>query len=155
MPRDIDPRIGKLGNVFLKDIDDLNAIVDANFEKRKAQVPIVKKIVSEEVSHFLAWYYALQLVPTINDIESKFEKIRTDEILKNTNGFSEHDREVVEKLTKGIVNKIVRTTVPNLNEIITKEELPSQENRWNRLQLIRKMFGLENKNTGLKDKDAE
>ncbi|RPI15202.1 MAG: glutamyl-tRNA reductase [Ignavibacteriae bacterium] len=145
MPRDIDPRIGKLGNVFLKDIDDLNAIVDANFEKRKAQIPIVRKIVNDEVSHFLSWYYALQLVPTINDIEDKFEKIRVDEILKNTNGFSQHDREVLEKITKGIVNKIVRSTVPNLNEMITKEELPVEDNRYNRLQLIRRLFGLEHK----------
>jgi glutamyl-tRNA reductase len=145
MPRDIDPRIGKLGNVFLKDIDDLNAIVDANFEKRKAQIPIVRRIVNEEVSHFLSWYYAQQLVPTINDIENKFEKIRSDEILKHANGFNEHDKEVLEKITKGIVNKIVRTTVPNLNDMISKEELPVEGNRYNRLQMIRRLFGLEHK----------
>lgn len=151
VPRDIDPRIGKLGNVFLKDIDDLNAIVDANFEKRKAQIPIVKHIINQEVSHFLSWYYALQLVPTIKDLEDKYEKIRTDEILKNTNGFNEHDKEELEKITKGIVNKIVRSTVPNLNEMIIKEELPASDNRFNRLQLIRKIFGLENRNAGMKE----
>jgi glutamyl-tRNA reductase len=154
VPRDIDPRIGKLGNVFLKDIDDLNAIVDANFEKRKAQIPIVKHIINQEVSHFLSWYYALQLVPTIQDLEEKYEKIRTDEILKNTNGFDEHEKEVLEKITKGIVNKIVRSTVPNLNEIIIKEELPANDNRFNRLQMIRKMFGLENRNAGTKENNG-
>jgi glutamyl-tRNA reductase len=93
-------------------------------------------------------------VPTIQDLEEKYEKIRTDEILKNTNGFDEHEKEVLEKITKGIVNKIVRSTVPNLNEIIIKEELPANDNRFNRLQMIRKMFGLENRNAGTKENNG-
>jgi glutamyl-tRNA reductase len=144
VPRDVDPRIGKYGNIFLKDIDDLNAIVEANFEMRKAEIPGVKKIISEELTHFFKWYYSLQLVPTIKEIENVFEEIRLEEILKNTNGFSKKEKETIETLTKNIVQKILRNTVPHLNEMLTQNEVPSQELRYNRLHLIRKLFGLEN-----------
>ena len=94
VPRDIDPRIGKYGNIFLKDIDDLNAIVEANFEMRKAEIQAAKKIISEELSHFFTWYYSLQLVQLIKEIENRFEAIRVDELLKNTNGFSEKEKKL-------------------------------------------------------------
>ena len=146
VPRDVDPRIGKYGNIFLKDIDDLNAIVESNFEMRKAELPGVKKIITDELSHFFSWYYSLQLVPTIKEIESHYEEIRLSEIEKNTNGFSDKEKEVLESITKNIVNKIVRDTVPHLNEMINESEIPTQENRYNRLSLIRRIFGLEGKN---------
>lgn len=143
VPRDVDPRIGTYGNIFLKDIDDMNAIVDANFELRKAEIPGVKNIISEEMSHFFSWYYSLQLVPTIKEIENKFEEIRVDEILKNANGFSEKEKEVVETITRNIVQKIMKNTVPHLNEMINENEIPNQQVRYNRLGLIRRLFGLE------------
>ena len=145
VPRDIDPQVGKYGNIFLKDIDDLNAIVEANFELRKAEIPGVKKIISDELDHFFSWYYSLQLVPTIKEIENRYEEIRLNEIMKNANGFSDKEKEVLESITKNIVSKIVRDTVPHLNEMINESEIPTQENRYNRLSLIRKLFGLEGK----------
>jgi glutamyl-tRNA reductase len=150
VPRDVDPRVGKYGNIFLKDIDDLNAIVEANFEMRKAEIPGVKKIISDELSHFFSWYYSLQLVPTIKEIENRYDEIRLNEIEKNTNGFSEKEKEVLDSITKNIVSKIVRDTIPNLNEIINESEIPTQENRYNRLSLIRRLFGLEGRKKGEK-----
>jgi glutamyl-tRNA reductase len=143
VPRDIDPKVSKLSNVFLKNIDDLNAIVDANFEKRKEEIPEVHKIIEEELTNFFSWYYNLQLVPTIKDLEEKFESIREEEIQKNTNGFTEHDKELVDNITKNIVHKILRSTVPNLNQVVSEAEIPDQSNRFNRLKLIRKLFGLD------------
>ncbi len=145
VPRDVDPRIGKYGNIFLKDIDDLNAIVEANFEMRKAELPGVKKIITDELNHFFSWYYSLQLVPTIKEIETRYESIRTNEIERTANGFSEKEKEIVEEITKNIVNKILRDTVPHMNEMINESEIPVQENRYNRVNLIRRLFGLESK----------
>jgi len=147
VPRDIDPAIGKFSNIFLKDIDDLNAIVDANFELRKAEIPGVNKIISEELQNFFSWYYALQLVPTIKEIEDRYELIRQEEIEKNRNGFSEQESEVLEQITKNIVHKILRTTVPRLNELLINPEIPNQEVRYNRIELIRRLFGLEKQQT--------
>ena len=145
VPRDIDPKVGKYSNIFLKDIDDLNAIVETNFEMRKAEIPGVKKIIGDELQHFFSWYYSLQLVPTIKDIENKFESIRNEELEKNANGFSDKEKEAIDAITKNIVHKILRDTVPNLNEVINAPEIPTQENKYNRVSLIRKLFGLEGK----------
>jgi glutamyl-tRNA reductase len=142
VPRDIDPQVDNISSVFLKNIDDLNAIVDANFEKRKAEIPEVNRIVQEELENFFTWFYTQQLVPTIQEIENKFENIRLGELRKNSNGFSEEEKLVMENITKNIVNKILKTTVPNLHEMIAKNEVPDQKNRLNRLDLIRKLFGL-------------
>lgn len=72
VPRDIDPNIDKLGNVFLKNIDDLNAIVETNYEKRMSVIPEVKNIVSHEVLEFLVWYYTIPVLPAIQFIQTNF-----------------------------------------------------------------------------------
>ena len=143
VPRDIDPEVDKFGSVFLKNIDDLNAIVDANFEKRKAEIPEVNRIIQEELENFFTWFYTQQLVPTIKEIEDKFENIRLGELRRNSNGFSEDEKQIMENITKNIITKILKTTVPNLHEMIAKNELPDQKSRLNRLGLIRKLFGLQ------------
>lgn len=69
VPRDVDPAINKLNNVFLKNIDDLNALVDSNYDKRMSVIPEVEKIVSQEVSEFLNWYYTIPVLPAIQYIQ--------------------------------------------------------------------------------------
>jgi glutamyl-tRNA reductase len=147
VPRDIDPDIKKFSNVFLKNIDDLKVIVDSNFEKRKEIIPLVEEIIRQETANFHSWFNNLQLVPTIKDIEDKFEKIRLDEITKNSNGFTEKDRKAVEKITKNIVHNILRSTIPNFNEVYLEDgHHTNYEKRGSKLELIRKIFGLEKRN---------
>jgi glutamyl-tRNA reductase len=147
VPRDIDPEIKKFGNVFLKNIDDLKAIVDSNFEKRKEIIPLVEEIIRQEAANFHSWFNNLQLVPTIKDIEDKFERIRLDEITKNSNGLNEKDRKAVEKITKSIVHNILRSTIPNFNEVYLEDgHNTNYEKRGSKLELIRKIFGLEKRN---------
>jgi glutamyl-tRNA reductase len=69
VPRDIDPLAGKLEGIFLKNIDDLSAIVDSNYERRMAVVPQVDVIVSREVNEFLKWYYSIPLLPALRCIQ--------------------------------------------------------------------------------------
>lgn len=63
VPRDVAPEVGKSDSVVLKNVDDLNLVVDKNFEKRMAELPKVKKIVAREMADFLLWYYSLPLLP--------------------------------------------------------------------------------------------
>jgi glutamyl-tRNA reductase len=147
VPRDIDPKIKKFGNVFLKNIDDLKAIVDSNYEKRKEIVPLVEEIIRQEAVNFHSWFNNLQLVPTIKDIEDKFERIRLEEITKNSNGFDENERKIVEKITRNIVHNILRSTIPNFNEVYLEDgHRTNYEKRGSKLELIRKIFGLEKRN---------
>lgn len=63
VPRDIDPETSENERVVLKNIDDLNSVVDANYEKRMAELPLVKKIIHREMGDFLIWYYSQPLLP--------------------------------------------------------------------------------------------
>jgi len=63
MPRDVAPDVADCENVTLKNIDDLHAIVDKNYQQRMADLPLVKKIIMNEMSDFLVWYYSLPLLP--------------------------------------------------------------------------------------------
>jgi glutamyl-tRNA reductase len=63
VPRDISPGVAENDLVVLKNIDDLNTVVDKNFEKRMLELARVKKIVYQEMADFLVWYYSLPLLP--------------------------------------------------------------------------------------------
>ncbi|MCE1163795.1 MAG: glutamyl-tRNA reductase [Bacteroidetes bacterium] len=68
IPRDIDPKIDKLDNVFLKNIDDLEDIVNSDYEKRMKIIPDVKEIINQELLEFLVWYYSIPFLPAIQHI---------------------------------------------------------------------------------------
>lgn len=63
VPRDIAPEAAEIRNVVLKNIDDLHAIIDKNYRRRMADLPLVKKTIMREMSEFLVWYYSLPLLP--------------------------------------------------------------------------------------------
>jgi glutamyl-tRNA reductase len=142
VPRNVEPATSKIDNVFLYDIDALNHMVDQNLESRRAEIPKVKKIIFEELEQFYTWYKSLQVTPTIQELREQFEAIRVEEISKNINRFPKENQELVEILTKRIVNKILHTPIVNLkngtNGDIDDETI-------NKISLIRNLFGLEKK----------
>lgn len=142
VPRNIDPDASKIENVFLYDIDALNNIIDKNLEKRRAEIPKVKKIIFEELEQFYNWYRSLQVNPTIQELRTQFEKIREEEVQKNINRFKEEDRELLDIVTKRIINKILHTPIVNLkngsNSTMDDETI-------SKVSLLRSLFGLEKK----------
>lgn len=87
VPRDIAPETAECSVVELKNIDDLNAIVDKNHQRRMADLPLVQQMVMKEMSDFLIWYYSLPLLPaTMNagakpDVATQKEIVRVKEFL--------------------------------------------------------------------------
>lgn len=142
VPRNVDPEAAKIENVFLYDIDSLNHMIDKNLEKRKAEVPKVKKIIFEELEQFYNWYSSLQVNPTIKELRLQFEKIREEEVLRNINRFKVEDRELVEILTKRIINKILHTPIVNLKNGSDTEQV---DETMNKVSILRSLFGLEKK----------
>lgn len=87
VPRDIAPETADYDVVKLKNIDDLNAIVDKNHQRRMADLPLVQQMVMKEMSDFLIWYYSLPLLPATMhagakpDAETQREIVRVKEFL--------------------------------------------------------------------------
>jgi glutamyl-tRNA reductase len=82
IPRDIAPEVGENESVILKNIDDLHAIVDRNYERRTKDLPHVKRIIMKEMGDFLTWYYSLPLLPVFQKTYTKPDRATVGEILK-------------------------------------------------------------------------
>jgi glutamyl-tRNA reductase len=110
IPRDVEPEIGDLPNVFLYSIDDLQHIVSANFERRKAELPKAEKIITDEVDRFWRWYTGLQAVPTIRQLRDRADGMRQGELertLAQLKHLSDADREKIERLSTSLLKKFL------------------------------------------------
>jgi glutamyl-tRNA reductase len=114
VPRDIDPEVNEIENVYLYDIDDLQEVVDANKERREREARRAEELVEEEVLKFYHWYKSLDVVPTIVSLKEKLEEIREKELSKTVSSFAqitEKDRKSLEALTSAIVKKILHDPI--------------------------------------------
>ena len=82
VPRDVDDSVAECTNVVLKNIDDLNSIVDGTREKRLKDLPKVRKMIMHEMVDFLTWYYTLPLMPAYEKTGVKPGKEQTREVLR-------------------------------------------------------------------------
>ncbi len=144
IPRDIDPLSKNIDYVFYHDIDSLNIIVEQNLAKRKTEIPKVEKIIQEELDNFFEWYNSLEAAPTIKTLRDYFESIRSEEVEKNINKFSEEDKEKLEIITKRIINKILHHPTIELRKF-SDSDLRAEDTAA-KISIIRDLFGLDSKN---------
>ncbi|MCX6168920.1 MAG: glutamyl-tRNA reductase [Ignavibacteriales bacterium] len=116
VPRDIDPEVKKIDNVFYHDMDSLKIIVDQNLQKRRDQIPLVNKIIMEEMIGFFGWYNTLDVVPTIKTMRSFFEEIRHDELEKIRNKVSDDDYTKIEDMTRRMIGRLLHNPTVKLRE---------------------------------------
>jgi glutamyl-tRNA reductase len=145
IPRDIDPSSKEIDYVFYNDIDSLNIIVEQNLEKRKNEIPKVKRIIEEEVDGFIEWYNSLEIAPTIKDLRDYFETVRAEEVDKNKNRFSSEDQEKLEIVTKRIINKILHHPTLELRKL--NQTNNNFDETAIKMSLLRDLFGIDNEKT--------
>jgi glutamyl-tRNA reductase len=140
VPRDIDPTVNELDNAFLYDIDDLEQVVDANKKQREREAVYAEEIVQQEVQKMMRRLASREVVPTIVALEERLNRIREGEVERHRSRLSTltpEQREALDALTRGIVNKILHGPITEL-----KSGAGRLEHR-TLVQLIRKMFGVE------------
>ena len=81
VPRDVDPAIAQLENVFLYDVDDLQTVAAQATARRRDEIPAAESIVEEETDLFWAWYGGLGVVPTIKALREHMNALRAAEQL--------------------------------------------------------------------------
>lgn len=117
MPRDIDPDAGSLYNVFLYDIDDLQAVVGANMKKRRREAEKARHIVDEEVRVFASWLNSLEVVPAIVAMRQRFQELLEEELDRaRLSDFSEVQQEKVAGLLRLYMNKLLHAPQVRLRE---------------------------------------
>lgn len=140
VPRNVEPSVKEIENVFLEDIDSLESIAKANYERRLSEIPKVQRIIDEELKNFIKWYESYQVAPTIKLLRERFEEIRQLEIEKYRNKFSPEDFQKVDALTRSLVNKLLHTPTVSIRE--SSNGKPESE-RIKFIQFVRELFGLE------------
>jgi len=141
VPRDIDPAVNELSNVFVYDIDDLNGVVESNLEERMREARRAEVIIDEEIATFVSWLESLEVVPTIAAIRDKAEVIRQAELekaLRKLGGLSEKERKTVEALSCSIVNKMLHGPTARLHQAAGSKD------GYTVLETARQLYGLEN-----------
>ncbi|HSH46822.1 MAG TPA: glutamyl-tRNA reductase [Longimicrobiales bacterium] len=119
LPRDVEPAVGELSDVFLYDIDDLRQIVEENRERRVSEVPEAEGIVDGAVQDFWEWYGSLDVVPLIRAMRARAEATRAMELekaLRKLSHLGEADRAVVEALAVQLTNKLLHEPTVRLKE---------------------------------------
>ncbi len=140
VPRDIEPKINKLGNVYVYDIDDLKSVVDENIEDRQREAIKGERIVDEAVIQFHQWYDSLEVVPTIVSLRNKMSGIADTEVKKTLQSLShldEKDRSAIERMAQAMVNKMVHDPT-----VFLKSD-GMHDNKSTYLDITRKLFKLD------------
>ncbi len=125
VPRDIDPEVNEIENVFLYDIDDLKLVVEENLAYRRKEAARAERIIEEEALKFEAWLEQLEVYPTIVALRQKAEQIRQREMERTLSHLrhklSPEEIEALEVLTKSLVNKILHDPIVYLKNRYHKE----------------------------------
>ena len=140
VPRDIDPGINELGNAFVYDIDDLGQVADANRQQREREAVWAERIIDEEVQKTVRRLASRNLAPTIVALEERLNCIReveTDRFRQRLSSLSPEQRNGVDALTRGILNKILHRPITELKGEAGNPEQGALVN------LTRNIFGLE------------
>jgi glutamyl-tRNA reductase len=119
VPRDIDPGINRISNVYVYDIDDLKEIVDENIEDRNREAIKAERIIDEAVIRFRQWLTSLDVVPTIIDLRKKSNELMQKELAKTINALnplSDKERQAIENMAKSLVNKILHAPTTFLKQ---------------------------------------
>ncbi len=117
VPRDVDPRVGNMDNVFVYDVDDLQQVAEENLAVRTREAVQAERIIEEELGAFLSWQRSLQLAPTIVALRKRFGQIADEELkrsLHRLEGSSESDRAVLEAMARSLVNKLLHQPMTQL-----------------------------------------
>ncbi|REL24128.1 glutamyl-tRNA reductase [Rhodohalobacter sp. SW132] len=116
VPRNIDPNVATLDFVDVANMDMLGDVTDEAYSKREEEVPLVKKIIEQELSDYQLWISEQRVVPTIKALTRKFEAIREDEFQFFRNKISSKDQQKIDNLTRRIVNKIAAYSIEHLRD---------------------------------------
>jgi len=110
VPRDIDPRVNDVENVYLYTVDDLQEVVASNLQQRGEEAKKAEAIVEQEIGQFSLWLASLGITPTIVALRNRFDEVRRAELEKsvaNWKDLTPDGRKRLEALTNAIMNKLL------------------------------------------------
>ncbi|MVP00508.1 glutamyl-tRNA reductase [Paenibacillus lutrae] len=140
VPRDLDPEINDLADVFLYDIDNLEAIVDSHLKERQKEAVKIEAMIRDEIAAFDQWTKTLGVSPVIHALQAKANLVHQEtmeSLFKKLPDLEEREMKVIRKLTKSIVNQMLR------DPILSIKEMAGEKKGEEALEMFTKIFALE------------
>jgi len=119
VPRDVEPEVEQIEGVFLYDIDDIDQASELNRKDRESEANSAMAIIDEEMENLLTWWQGLEVKPTITALTQMAEDIRQHQLnmsLKKLPLMNPEEQEVLEAMTKAIINKMLHHPIRCLKE---------------------------------------
>lgn len=143
VPRDVEPGVKGIKNIFLYDIDDINRILGTNQEEREQEVEKALQLITSELEYLLDWWQTLEAKPTISRLMQMAEDVRQRQLnmtLKKLPQLTGEQQENLDAMTKSIVKKILHNPIRYLRENgHTNEEV---------VRVLRELFALDEEKKG-------
>lgn len=143
VPRDLDPGLNDLENVYLYDIDDLSQVVEMNRSERDREAKKAERIVEEETIKFQRWQEGMALTPTILELRGKADDICRQELEKTLGRMSSltaAERQSLEKMVAAITAKILHDPL----QYLKNDACGGRDNTQIKVETLRHVFGLDN-----------
>lgn len=140
VPRNIDPAVNSLENVFLYDIDDLGRVVEQNRKGREAEAQAAEAIIADEVDKLIARLRVREAAPVIVAVQEQFERTRQAEIQRlrgKLGGLTPQQEEALEMLTKAMMAKVAHGPISEIRRLAANEE------GWSEIETIRRALRLD------------
>lgn len=139
VPRNIEPTVNELDDVYLYDIDDLQHVVEANAQERLREAERARELVEQEVVKFAQRLSGQDVVPTIKSLQEKLEEIRQGEVVKTLGRLKDappETRAAIEAMSSAIVSKILHGPIQQLKASHRSHDGPLFR------KLVHDLFGL-------------
>jgi glutamyl-tRNA reductase len=136
VPRNVEPAVAQIKNVFLYNIDDLTGLSRLNRKQREDEIQKATRIIDDELDNFALWWQEFKIRPLIRAMMSRAEEIRSAQLkrsLKKLPPLSSEQYETLEAMTKSIVSKILKDPVHYLKANGSK----------NYAEMVKEVFGLD------------
>ena len=137
-PRDIDPAVANLDDVFHYDLDTLESITAENQRLRAAEIPKVERIVNEGCERFMVWFHALGVTPTLTALRQSMEIIALAEARKHGHKVGGGNTEALERYTMALLNKLLHEPTVRAKQLDL-----SQPGALGYLEALRELFALD------------
>jgi len=127
VPRNIDPAVNEIEDVYLYSIDDLSEVTEQNRQAREKNISKGRQIVYDNVTDFMDWFGARDIGPLIGKMREKFAQISQAELERFFVGTREDAacRDVMEPMVRRIVNRLLHCVIKNV-DVVAKKHGPAE-----------------------------
>ena len=120
VPRDIDPEINSIDNMFVYDVDDLQQVADANMRERMREADRAEQIIEEEVEKMLHRLRTQDVAPTIVSLQEELDRMRLAEIERHRaklGDLTPEQERAIDALTRSLMNKVAHSPISHMKQM--------------------------------------